>query len=198
MAYDIGTCNEMIKASFPDRRLRISIGRSVRLYSLICLAAIVVSIFGIFVFGNIINPVRFFSLGVLAVAFLLVFALFNYRKLKYLYSIKDKKVMPMLVPIQNIYSAKSLRGNTTTRVAYRWPVGSNKIVNAEFPSQSGPLIVKTDEKNRDYALALCVDKKNKGKFVPYLMDRRLSRCLLTQQERLAVLRTIRAINKAAN
>lgn len=196
MAYDIGKCNEMIKESFPDRRLHISIGRSVRIYSLVCLAAIVISILGIFFFSGALT-VKFLALGILAAAFLVVFAIFNLKKLKYLYSLRDKKVLPVLVPVQQIYAAKSLRGNATTKVAYRWPIGTTQIINAEFSSQSGPLIIKTDDESKQYALALCVDKKNKGEFVPYLMDRKLSRCLLTQAERRKILRTIRAINKAA-
>ena len=195
MAYDIGKCNEMIKASFPDRRLHISIGRSVRIYSLVCLAAIAVSILGIFLFSGALT-IKFLSLGVLAIGFLIVFALFNLKKLKYLYTLKDKKVMPVLVPVQNIYAAKSLRGNATTKVSYRWPIGTNQIVTAEFSSQSGPIIINSDDANKQYALALVVDKKDKGEFVPYLMDRKLSRCTLTNAERRAVLRTIRAINKA--
>lgn len=195
MAYDIGKCNEMIKASFPDRRLHISIGRSVRIYSLVCLAAIAVSILGIFLFSGALT-IKFLSLGVLAIGFLIVFALFNLKKLKYLYTLKDKKVMPVLVPVQNIYAAKSLRGNVTTKVSYRWPIGTNQIVTAEFSSQSGPIIINSDDANKQYALALVVDKKDKGEFVPYLMDRKLSRCTLTNAERRAVLRTIRTINKA--
>ncbi|ELV08880.1 hypothetical protein PE074_07985 [Wohlfahrtiimonas chitiniclastica] len=196
MAYDIGKCNEMIKASFPDRRLHISIGRSVRFYSLVCLVALMLGIIGVFMFSGAI-AVRFVALSVLAVAFLIVFALFNLKKLKYLYSIKDKKVVPVLVPIQNIYSGKSLRGSVMTKVSYRWPVGTTQVINAEFPGETGPLIVKTDDPARQYALALCVDKKDKGPLKPYLMDKRLSRCLLSKPERLAILRTIRAINKAA-
>ncbi len=197
MAYDIGKCNELIKASFPERRLRISIGRSVRIYSLVCLAAIVVSILGFFIFSDAVNPVKFMTLGILAVGFLIVFALFNIKKLQYLYSLRDKNVMPALVPIEHIYAAKSLRGNTTTIVDFRWPIGNPKVLSTEFSGQSGPLVVKTDEQNKQYALALCVDKKDKGKFIPYLMDKRLSRCMLTSQERLKILRTIRKINKAA-
>ncbi len=195
MAYDIGECNEMIKASFPDRRLHISIGRSVRIYSLVCLAAIAVSILGIFLFSGALT-IKFLALGVLAIGFLIVFALFNLKKLKYLYSLKDKKVMPVLVPVQNIYAAKSLRGSTTTKVSYRWPIGTNQIVTAEFSSQSGPIIINSDDQNKQYALALVVDKKDKGQFVPYLMDRKLSRCTLTNAERRNILRTVRKINKA--
>lgn len=198
MAYDIGKCNELIKASFPDRRLHIGIGHSIRVYSLVCLAAIVVSILGFFIFSDAINPIKFMTLGILAVAFLLVFALFNIKKLQYLYSLKDKNVLPALVPIEHIYDAKSLRGDTTSVVDYRWPIGNPKVISAEFAGQSGPLIVQTNEKNKQYALALCVDKKDKGKFVPYLMDKRLARCLLTSQERLRILRTIRKINKVTD
>lgn len=197
MAYDIGKCNEMIKASFPDRRLHISIGHSVRIYSLVCLTAIIISILGIFLFSSSVNPVKFIALAVLAVAFLGVYALFNLKKLQYLYSLKDKKVTPVLVPIQRIYAAKSLRGNATIKVAYRWPINTSQVITTEFSSQSGPLIINTDEPNKQYAVALCVDKKDKGQLAPYLMDRRLSRCLLTASERLAILRTVRAINKAA-
>ncbi|WP_077929076.1 hypothetical protein [Wohlfahrtiimonas populi] len=195
MAYDIGECNEMIKASFPDRRLHISIGRSVRIYSLVCLAAIAVSILGIFLFSGALT-IKFLALGVLAIGFLIVFALFNLKKLKYLYSLKDKKVMPVLVPVQNIYAAKSLRGSATTKVSYRWPIGTNQVVTAEFSSQSGPIIINSDDQNKQYALALVVDKKDKGEFVPYLMDRKLSRCTLTHAERRNILRTVRKINKA--